>query len=402
MITQKSKKMMVKSFEKTIYRFKETPVPSFTDNYGIYIHVPFCQKKCLFCPFYKEIYSEEKKRLYLEAIVNEIEQTNISGKPQWIYFGGGTPNILPIEDYSTIIHALKRKIKLPDIGIEILPKLATDRYFDELKKMGFSKISLGVETLDETILQKNNRDYTQPDKIFELITYAKNIGFWINVDMMVGLPNQSEQTFIDDINKITEYTPSQITTYPYMIIRNIKAQASMPNKKQFELIEQAGQILEKHNYQRHGIWIFARGTNVYDSSRDELVADYAGFGPAAFSTYGNWKVVNPDLDIYIKNYKYKTNFSFIAQKTKSTDNWRKFARMIYDLECFPDKNKYPFYINLFIKTLQLLGFSKNGNLTNKGIFFAHEITKTVVESLPFPLQNEHIVDNYEEYKQAHK
>ena len=175
----------------------------------------------------------------------------------------------------------------------------------------------------------------------------------------------------------------------------------MPNNKQFELIEQAGKILGNKNYQRQGIWIFATGSNIYDSSRDELITDYAGFGPAAFSTYGNWKVVNPDIDIYLKNYKSKTNFSFVAPKTKSTDDWRKFARMIYDLQCLPDKNKYPVYLNIYIKTLQLFGFSRKGRLTEKGVFFAHELTKTVVESLPFPLQNEHIVDNYDEYKKAH-
>ena len=401
MITEKSKKMMVKSFEKTVYSFKETPTPSFNENYGIYIHVPFCEKKCSFCPFYKEIYSDEKKSLYIKAIVNEIEQKNISGKPHWIYFGGGTPNILQINDLSIIINALKRKITLPDIGIEILPKLASPDYFEKLKKIGFTKISLGIETLDETLLKKNNRAYTEPDKIFELIRLAKKIGFWTNVDMMVGLPNQSEQTFIDDIKKISEHMPSQITTYPYMIIRNIKAKASMPNKKQFELIEQAGKILENNYYQRQGIWIFATGSNIYDSSRDELITDYAGFGPAAFSTCGNWKVVNPDLDIYFKNYKDKTDLSFVAPKTKSTDDWRQFARMIYDLKCIPDK-KHPFHINMFINTLRIFGYSKKGRLTKKGVFFAHEITKTVVESLPFPLQNEHIVENFKEYKKAHE
>jgi oxygen-independent coproporphyrinogen-3 oxidase len=393
MITERSKKMMVKSFEKTIYRLEEAPVPAFKENYGIYIHVPFCETKCAFCPFYKEFYSEDQKKLYLEALIHEIEQKDISGEPFWIYFGGGTPNTLQIEELSRIIDTLKGKITLPDIGIEILPKLASQTYFKELKNLGFTKISLGIESLKEAVLQKNNREHTQPDRIFELIRYARDLGFWINVDMMVGLPNQSPEAFLEDIQMVSEFGPSQITTYPYMIIRNVKAKASLPNREQFELIEQAGKLLASNDYQRQGIWIFAKGNNVYDSSRDELITDYAGFGPGAFSTYGNWKVVNPKLETYLNNHENKTHLSFVAPKSKGTDHWREFARMLYDVKCAPDKEKFPFYLNTYIRTLELFGFARKGDLTEKGIFFAHEITKTVVESLPFPLQNDCVVED---------
>lgn len=402
MITEKSKKMMTKSFEKTIYRFTQTPDGSFTGNYGIYVHVPFCQTKCAFCPFYKEVYSEAKKELYIDALISEIGQKRISGRPYWIYFGGGTPNILSIDDVSRIVATFKKKIEIPEMGIEILPKLASRKYIAELRKIGFSKISFGIETLQKEVLNNNNRDYITPEKVHDLIGHAKEKGFWVNVDMMVGLRHQTENSFMDDINRLREFKPSQITTYPYMIIRNSGVEAGMTNKTQFELIEKAGGLLRRHGYERKGIWIFADGTNIYDSSRDELVTDYAGFGPAAFSTYGNWKVVNPDLDIYLKNHQNNTRYSFVAPKSKATDDWRQFARMIYDLRCFPDRDKFPFYINAFIRVLTLLGYAGHKELTAKGVHFAHEITKTVVESLPFPLQNEHIVENYEEYLKAHE
>jgi len=88
---------------------------------------------------------------------------------------------------------------------------------------------------------------------------------------------------------------------------------------------------------------------------------------------------------------------FVAGKDTSTDTWRRFARMIYDLECRNSKD-LPFYINLFISLLKLTGYSKNNFLNRKGKIFANDITKTVVETLPFPLQNQSIVGNYPEYQ----
>lgn len=87
---------------------------------------------------------------------------------------------------------------------------------------------------------------------------------------------------------------------------------------------------------------------------------------------------------------------FVATKTKASNEWRKFARMIYDLKVDNTYNLPP-YIKIFIWLLKLAGYIKHETLTGKGRIFAHEITKTVVESLPFPVQNPGCVENYDEY-----
>ena len=83
--------------------------------------------------------------------------------------------------------------------------------------------------------------------------------------------------------------------------------------------------------------------------------------------------------------------AYIAPKSAASEDWRNFARMVYDLQCHPLQDVPP-YINLFVRLLNALGYSRKGVLTCKGVLFAHEITKTVVESLPFPIQNPDCVD----------
>jgi coproporphyrinogen III oxidase-like Fe-S oxidoreductase len=199
------------------------------------------------------------------------------------------------------------------------------------------------------------------------------------------------------MNKIATVLPDQITIYPFMVIRGLKAVASSPSREQFGLIEEAGEMLSgRCGYRRSGVWTFALGGDLYDSSRDELIEDYAGFGPSAFSTYGGWKVVNPELEVYVNNFQNGRRTGFVAPKSQASDDWRKFARMLYDLS-IDSTDSLPSYIKLFIWLLKLSGYINHEALTEEGRLFAHEITKTVVESLPFPVQNPACVENYEEY-----
>jgi len=398
MIAAKSKQMLIKSFEKTIYNFKERPGYKLNKNFGVYIHVPFCLSKCSFCSFYKEIYSEELKQKYLHAVKKEILESNIEGPANWVYIGGGTPNTLSIEELNNyLVLPLKSKTSFKSLGIELLPAILSEDYLTNLKSSGFTKVSIGIESFDEKVIKNTGRNADKNEDITNLISFAKSIGLLINTDMMVGLPGQTKNSFLNDIKKIASLLPDQIITYPYMTLRGTQKSSGFEDSKQFELIEEAHDILSRTGYKRSCVWTSLSGSDYYDSSRDELIEDYIGFGPAAFSTFGNWKVVNPELGPYIKTMTNCKKMGFVAHKNKSTDIWRKFARMIYDLECRNSKD-LPLYINLFIKLLKLSGYSKNDRLNRKGRIFANDITKTVVETLPFPLQNQSIVENYLEYQ----
>jgi coproporphyrinogen III oxidase-like Fe-S oxidoreductase len=320
-------------------------------------------------------------------------------------FCGRTPNTLTIQDLERIVAELKLKIVISNMGIELLPALVTYDYLKGLHNIGFTKISIGIETFNEETILKTGRKGTTFEHISDIINFAQGHGLVVAVDMMIGLPSQNDETFEQDIEKLIQIRPDQITIYPYMVIRDVQAEPSCTTKEQFIYIEKAADQLKAVGYHRKSVWIFTLpdtiGKNVYDSSKDELINDYCGFGPASFSTYGSWKVVKQEIYVWLNSIENGTSYSFIAAKTKSTDDWRKFANRIYDLK-LETSHKFPMYIRFFDGLLRLAGYHKDGYLTEKGRYFSHEITKAVVESLPFPLQNPACVENYQEYLDVKK
>ena len=391
---------MRKNFEKISYTFQEIPKVSIEIPYGIYINVPFCHQFCAFCPFYKEIYSKSTVEHYLDAIINEITASTIKEKPNWIYFGGGTPNILHIAQLERIVNALDSKIQIHNMGIEALPSLLTKEYITELKRIGFTKLSIGIETLQEDVLKSVGRIQTHYENIPELLRFAQSLGIFTNVDMLIGLENQTAEGFLKDISALSEINPSQVTIYPYMAIRGLVSHSKMPDEKQFRIIEKSWIDLQSHGYTRRGPWTFTNLTDLYDSSRDELVEDYIGFGPAAFSGYGGYRIVNPPVGLYLNYWNPLTNrkspHGLVSLNDPESIEWRRLARMIGDLEIDPNHN-FPKIIRMVISILKVTGFIRKNRLTKKGITLAHYLTKNVVENLPFPLQNPSVITNYEEY-----
>ncbi|MBN2156718.1 MAG: radical SAM protein [Candidatus Lokiarchaeota archaeon] len=391
---------MRKNFEKIRYNFDEIPQVSIKEPYGIYINVPFCYQLCDFCPFYKEIYSKSIVEKYLDAIINEISKSTIHGTPSWIYYGGGTPNVLTIEQLEQIVDALKSKITFENMGIEALPSLLTKEYIADLKRIGFSKLSVGVETFQSNVLESVGRTNKNYEDLRELLQYAQSLGLFTNVDMLIGLENQTIPGFLKDIKFLCEINPSQVTIYPYMAIRGLVSNSKMQNAEQFSTIEKSFSILRENGYVRRGPWTFTNHNDLYDSSRDELVEDYIGFGPAAFSGYGDYRMVNPPVGLYLHYWSPENENinpeALISKNDPESIEWRRLARMIGDLEI---NSQYEFSksVKFVINVLRITGFIRNNKLTKKGLLLAHHLTKSVVENLPFPLQNPAVINNYETY-----
>lgn len=274
-----------------------------------------------------------------------------------------------------------------------MPARLTHAYLDELKNLGFTKVSLGVESFAAEVLGKTGRRAGTLRQLGDLVDHARKLGLWVNADMMAGLAGQSAVTFVKDVRKLLSIRPSQITLYPFLVVRGLEPPPATNPRKAFEWIEQAAVAILDAGYQRKGVWTFTVGQDLYDSSRDELVQDFAGFGPAAASTCGPWKTVNPELAPYLHGIREGRARGFVAPKNPAADEWRKFARMLYDLRVEPPSD-LPVLLKAFVGLLRELGYIRHGTWTAKGKIFAHEITKTVVESLPFPLQNPACVENY--------
>lgn len=399
MIVEKSKEMISKSLAKSTYTFKEIQWKDIrSERFGIYVHVPFCFSFCDYCPYYKEIYQEDKKSAYLEALLSEIDLRQFAGTASWLYFGGGTPNTLDADDIALILEAFRRKVVLTDVGMEGTPDLFTLEYLDQIAKQGVNKISIGVETFNEEVLYRHGRRDKNRSDLQRIVSHAQNLGIMVNIDMMIGLPGQTGKDSLTDIEKLMEIGPNQITTYPYMMIKGVRSGQGLSSVEQFEIIEKMHSTLEKHEYKRDSVWVSAKSKAVYDSSKDELVGDYLGFGPGAFSTQGNLKMVNPELEVYLKMIEAGRWFAFVSETSDLANSWRRFSRQIYGLKFEPSLSQIlPFPIGLFVSLLRLTGYVEKERFSDKGRYLAHEITRAVVESLPFPLQNPSCVENYDNY-----
>lgn len=388
---------MTKAFEKVRFTYKELPGLKPRNPYGIYINVPFCRSTCNFCSYYKEVFREEDIKRYIPLLLKDIMDGQISGSPKWIYFGGGTPNLLSIQQIKRIIDALKNKVELNNMGIEIHPAQVDLNYIRDLGRLRFSKISIGVESLTSEVNRKAGRQNVSSGDVFQLIHFAKENNIFINVDMMVGLAGQNERIFLEDVRLLSKSEASQITLYPFLVLNGMKKEASMADDHQFMLIEEAASYLKRQGYTRRGPWNFTLDSDLlYDTSRDELLGDYIGFGAGGFSSCGKWKTVNPTYQKYARNIMQGKKMGLVAERSKSSDDWGNFARMISELK-LQTSPKFPPLVNMVIRLMQMNGYGKDGELNAKGIYFAHHLLKTVIESRPYPLHNPTKITNYQLY-----
>jgi len=394
--------IMKKKFSKISYQFADLPEVDFPDTFGVYINIPLCVQRCSFCAFYSEPFRRYSESEYTAAVIKEIELSKAAGHAQWVYFGGGTPNCLSVSSLNEIIACLKKHISSSYYAIELLPSLLNKEYLDGLKQTGFSKISLGIESFSVDSLKKTGRKSLPSSFIGELVRYAQSIGLWTSLDFMIGLPGQTEASLADEVREIEHIAPDQIALYPIVNVKGkrVPFAPSFPSEDQFEHIEKIGERLAGHGYQRKTAWILSRHKDqaVYDSSGNELVIDYIGFGAGAYSAYGNARMMNPELPAYLKAIAQNRRTGFLSNGSGSNESMRSLSKMIYNLQIDP-LIRLPFYVRMFIAMLELCGYSNRGCFTKKGRFLSHETSKTAMESLPFPIQYPECVRNLERYKE---
>ena len=264
-------------------------------EYGLYVHIPFCKSNCPYCPYFKKIYNKKESQFFLEALKREIDlviRNNESIKVNSLYFGGGTPTLLD-KDLIKIIEYLKAKFLISgEIAIETSPSDLNEIKLRSLKQIGVNSISIGVQSFENKFLKVIGRNYNS-DQAVLIIKLIKKIKFdTLNVDMMFALPNQTTQDLEADINTIIELSPSQITfyplfTFPYTSVgrskkmKRIKMPSFFIRKKMYYLICKK---MKEAGFEQSSVWAFKKDKTTKFSS---VTRDfYIGFGPSAGSYTG--------------------------------------------------------------------------------------------------------------------
>ncbi len=189
---------------------------------GIYLHIPFCRKRCHFCYF--KVYTDKNAgevEGYLDTAIQELtlysERAFIGGrKPRFIYFGGGTPSYISSRQLASLVERMKRLLpwdEAEEVAFECEPGTLTEGKLRVIKDLGVTRLSLGIENFDDEILKSNGRAHTSKE-IEPAYRYARSIGFpQINIDLIAGMVGETTANWRECVRKTIELDPDSVTIY---------------------------------------------------------------------------------------------------------------------------------------------------------------------------------------------
>ncbi len=281
----------------------------------IYVHFPFCDTVCRYCPFSKTI-NKKKMEQYCEALLREIDllvdQQDLNGRTvSSIYFGGGTPSLIPAAHLERILEKLQNLFHLPDgtqITLESNPSSIRAADLGSLMKMGVNRLSIGVQSFDGEVLEEMGRRQ-DPEGTRRLLSGFKEHGFSrFNVDLMYGFQCQSSEMFLQDISAAADFGADHLSIFPLTWPRSdkhSKAERLELEKRQQRMYEQACALATELGFSQYSIEDFSRsadGRNHYQldcwqvPAKGMLILGTSAFGGIAESFYFK----EPDIRSYLE------------------------------------------------------------------------------------------------------
>ena len=285
-------------------------------NYsGVYIHVPFCVRKCNYCDFNSFAADEERIERYIEAISKEIYlyRDKLLGKNiKTVFIGGGTPSILKIEHIEKIIDSLKNNCNfsfVEEFTIEANPGTVDYEKLKRYVDLGINRISFGVQSFNDEILKKIGRIHCSRDAE-ESIKMARKAGFKnINIDLMYNLPGQLQNDVIESLNKAENLNVDHISLYSLILEEGTKffelfSKGKLPlmdEDEERETFLKAKEVLKGNGYERYEISNYSRENK---KSAHNLIywnnEEYFGFGLGSHGKLDNVRYSNEEkFDKYL-------------------------------------------------------------------------------------------------------
>lgn len=313
---------------------------------GLYIHIPFCKKKCNYCDFCSYDNKEELIPNYMKWLQHEIREVGRTNKQdvierrdnpflvKTIYIGGGTPSFVDskyIVEIMKIINENYTVLSDTEITIEVNPGTATLEKLEDYWNCGINRISIGLQSTYDGLLKQIGRIHTYQD-FLETYHMARTVGFTnINVDLMLGLPNQTMQMLQNSVEEIIGLEPEHISLYSLIVEEGTKLEEQL-NEKELVLPEEGlerdmywktKELLEKAGYTHYEISNFAKPG--YESKHNTdcwYQKEYIGFGSASHSYTNGIRYSNiENVEEYINNYeedKIENNLIFHEKQNQES------------------------------------------------------------------------------------
>lgn len=290
---------------------------------GLYVHIPFCRKRCHFCYF--KVYTDKDSqeiRGYLEAVLRELElyasHPFVGGRrPRFVYFGGGTPSYLSVEQLRFLADGLTRWLpwnEVEEVTFECEPGTLTDHKLEAIRALGVTRLSLGIEHFDDHILEVNGRAH-RAREIERAYAFARATGFpQINIDLIAGMVEETEEKWRMAVAKTVGLSPDSVTIYQMEVPYNTDIYRRM--KTEGKLVAPVADWETKRRWvdyafaelERAGYTVASAYTAVKDKARTRFVyrdelwagADLLSLGVASFGHIGGTHYQNQhDFAAYV-------------------------------------------------------------------------------------------------------
>ena len=376
---------------------------------GIYIHIPFCAQKCDYCDFISFPYrlQSEKIKDYIKTMEEEIDSYNVTSfNVTTIYIGGGTPSVIPSQYIEEILLKIKQKLeesenltkwKQIEITIEVNPGTTNKTKLETYQKVGINRLSIGLQTTNNKLLKQIGRIHTYEDFLNTYQT-VKEVGFEnSNVDLMLGLPNQTIQDLKKSLQEVIALNPNHISTYSLIIEEGTpiakkieKGELVLPDEElERQMYWYVKNTLELNGYTHYEISNFAKeGKESKHNFNCWKQKEYIGIGVAA-SSYLNKKRYSNVNDI--KKYIEQKGKEKIILENQTLEEAKKEymllgLRMIKGVSIAEFKQKYgenPIFLyrkelEKMVKQELLIVEEDKIRLTNKGLDFANLVWEEFV------------------------
>ena len=284
---------------------------------GMYLHIPFCRKRCHFCYF--RVYTDknaDEVNAYLDVLVRELELYSrlpaVEGRPlNFVYFGGGTPSFLSTRQLDSLVSRLQAVMgwdSAEEVTFECEPGTLTETKLSAIRSMGVTRLSLGVENFEDRILELNGRAHRSPE-IFRSYDFATSLDFsTINIDLIAGMLGESDSTWRNSVEQTLKLSPDSVTIYQMELPFNTTISSDIlkdegrfedpvpdwPTKRRW--VREAFDVFESAGYSVRTAYTLVKNPDSRFVYTDRVWggADMAGLGVASFGHINGVHMQNLD------------------------------------------------------------------------------------------------------------
>lgn len=262
--------------------------------HGVYVHVPFCRRRCPYCDFAFEVRPADPR--YAPAVIDELRARahELPSLAATLSFGGGTPSALPVADLARIVEATRQIIGLhedAEVSIELNPEDVDENLARALRTAGFTRASLGIQSFDDDVLSWLGRAH-DGSRARSAVSACLEAGLRTGVDLIVGVPDEHEQRLERDIEETTALGAGHVSTYlltvepgtPLVQLIAKRARTAIDDDKQADAYEQVQRLLSQRGFAQYEVSSYARPGE--ESRHNRLYwqgGGYLGVGPSAHS-----------------------------------------------------------------------------------------------------------------------